>query len=671
MLRAIGSLIIFAFVAPAQSGADFDFISAIGELRELPRANTKLLISEAERYLSRRPVLKTESDVKARAAEVRKQILKNIGGLPERTPLNARTVGVIDRGAYRIEKIIFESQPRFFVTANLYIPTGSAGPFPAILFPLGHEAGAKAHEAWQIALGSFASKGFVAFAWDPAGQGERAQFYDPDLNASKLVASTREHTMLGVQCLLNGDNIARYAIHDGIRALDYLVSRKEVDPARVGVTGNSGGGTLSSYLAAVDDRIKVAAPSCYITSWKSLVTLLGPQDAEQNLPPWLNLGFDFPDFIYAFQLKPFLVLSAIRDFFPIGGARASFAEARRVYEQTGAIEKISMVEADDGHGYTKPRRLAAYAWMSRWLANKADDGVEPEIKLATEAELQCTNTGQVTTSLDSETIWSLNRARLRQSPRAPLSGERVLTIARELTNYQPPRGKPAVTSYGSLNRKVYRVEKLTFESEPGMSIPAVLAVPDTRVAGAPAIIYADCAGKSAGAARIEDFVKQGSVVLAIDIRGCGELAEREARPTENWFGDARNVTAALLLGKTMVGLRALDINAAVELLSSRTDLGVTALKGVGVGAASMPMLFAAAFDSRIASVDLDGLLHSYESVVESRLHRRAYEQSVPGILKHFDVPDLIKAIAPRPVKVERFVNAMGEPVSRDTMRRHE
>ena len=138
--------------------------------------------------------------------------------------------------------------------------------------------------------------------------------------------------------------------------------------------------------------------------------------------------------------------------------------------------------------------------------------------------------------------------------------------ARELTNYQPPRGKPAVTSYGSLSRAGYRIEKLTFESEPGMSIPAVLAVPDARVAAAPAIVYADC---KPGVSQIENFVKQGSVVLAIDIRGCGELAERETRPTENWFGDARNVSAALLLGKTMVGLRALDIVAAVEVLTLR------------------------------------------------------------------------------------------------------
>ena len=353
----------------------------------MPQRLPAWLRSEAEKYLAKRPRLENATAVKARGSEFRRQLLANIGGLPERTPLNAKTVGVIERENFRIEKIIFESQPKFYVTANLYLPKKGTGPFPAILFPLGHEAGAKSHEAWQYVLGSFATKGFVALAWDPISQGERVQFFDPDLRASRLAASTREHTMLGVQTLVTGDNIARYTIWDGIRALDYLVSRKEVDPERVGVTGNSGGGTHTAYLAAIDDRLKVAAPSCYITNWSRLLAQLGPQDAEQNLPPFLNLGYDFPDFLYAFAPKPYLILSAIRDFFPIGGARATFAEVQRVYDSLGIADKLKMVEADDGHGYTLPRRLAAYAWMSKWLKGQEDDGVEPKFPLATEREL--------------------------------------------------------------------------------------------------------------------------------------------------------------------------------------------------------------------------------------------------------------------------------------------
>src|SRR5262249_37223409 len=154
-----------------------------------------------------------------------------------------------------------------FVTANLYLPLRGQPPYPAVLYPLGHEIGAKAYPVWQQMLVTLARRGYVALAWDPLGQGERIQTYDPDWKDSKFHASTLEHTELGVQCLLIGDHLARYTIWDGLRALDYLVSRKEVDTARVGVAGNSGGGTHSTYVSALDDRISAAAPSCYTSSW--------------------------------------------------------------------------------------------------------------------------------------------------------------------------------------------------------------------------------------------------------------------------------------------------------------------------------------------------------------------------------------------------------------------
>ena len=432
MLRPLG----------AQTAEELNFTKAIGELHDMPQRLPAWLRSEAGKYLAKRPRFDDAAAVKARGAGFRRQLIANIGGLPARTPLNAKVVGVIERENFRIEKIVFESQPKFYVTASLYLPKKGTGPYPAILFPLGHEAGASSHEAWQYVLGSFATKGFVALAWDPISQGERVQFYDPDLRASRLTQSTREHTMLGVQCLVTGDNIARYTIWDGMRALDYLLSRKEVDPQRVGVTGNSGGGTHSAYLAALDDRLKVAAPSCYITNWERLLAQLGPQDAEQNLSPLLNLGYDFPDFLYAFAPKPYLILSAIRDFFPIGGARATFAEAQRVYDSLGVADKLKMVEADDGHGYTLPRRLAVYSWMSRWLKGQPDDGAEPKFPQATEAELQATSTGQVSTSLGGESVFTLNQKRAKVLRAASPAREHVLEAARKLSGYQAIVGAP-------------------------------------------------------------------------------------------------------------------------------------------------------------------------------------------------------------------------------------
>jgi len=649
------AVLLFSPLA-AQTADELNFTKSIGELRDMPQRLRGWLQNEAEKYLSQRPRLENASAVKARGKEFRRQLLANIGELPERTPLNAKIVGVIERENFRIEKIIFESQPKFYVTANLYLPKKGTGPYPAILFPLGHEAGAKSHEAWQYVLGSFATKGFVALAWDPIGQGERVQFYDPDLRASRLAASTREHTMLGVQTLVVGDNIARYTIWDGIRALDYLVSRKEVDPERVGVTGNSGGGTHSAYLAAIDDRLKVAAPSCYITNWTRLLAQLGPQDAEQNLSPFLNLGYDFPDFLYAFAPKPYLILSAIRDFFPIGGARATYAEAQRVYDSLGVADKLKMVEADDGHGYTLPRRLAAYAWMSKWLKGQEDDGVEPKFPQATETELECTTTGQIATSLGGESVFTLNQKRARQlGAKAPTN---VLEAARKLSGYQPIEGAPAITRYGTLQKSGYRIEKFVYQSEPGMWIPAVLAIPDGGPARHSAIVYVDGSGKAAVAPKIQSWMSQGTIVLAIDGRGFGELAP-ETRSSEQWFGDSSNITTALLIGKTMVGMRALDIVRGVELLAGRPDVDPGNIKGIGVGRASVPLLYAAAFDPRIQSLELEGMLASYQSIIDSRIHRYAYEQVVPGVIRHFDLPDLVKAIAPRTVSVRGSVDAMG------------
>ena len=145
----------------------------------------------------------TKAEVQARKLTIRESLIRALGGLPDRTPLNARVTGIIQADGYRIEKIIFESQPRFYVTANLYVPTRGTGPFPAILFPLGHEEGAKAHGTWQQILVTFAKKGYVCLAWDTLGQGERGQLYDEDFEASKVVRATTEHTILGTQTLLS------------------------------------------------------------------------------------------------------------------------------------------------------------------------------------------------------------------------------------------------------------------------------------------------------------------------------------------------------------------------------------------------------------------------------------------------------------------------------------
>jgi len=647
----------------AQTSSEWNFLSNHVDGREIAQMLPRYLRAKADQLLLERKAqiakISSTQDLHARRQYFRERFTKALGGLPERTPLNARTAGTIEFPDYRIEKVIFESQPGFHVTANLYLPKTGVAPHPAILFPLGHEQGAKAHEAWQYVLITFAKRGYVCLAWDTIGQGERIQMWDDDFKESKVIRSTTEHTMLGLQTLLVGDALARYTIWDGIRALDYLLSRPEVDPKRVGVTGNSGGGTHTAYLAALDDRFAAAAPSCYITSWKRLLETIGPQDAEQCVPPSLAHGLDHGDFLLAFAPKPYLMLTAIRDFFSIDGARETFAEAQRVYDQVGAGARVAKFEHDDGHGYTKPRRLAAYKWFSKYLAGKEDDSPEPEVKILSEEELWCTTTGQVATTFNGEeNVFTLNRKRYTSVKQ----GGATVDALRLMISWSPRTGAPMVKPYGWVERDGYRVEKLLYESEPGIWIPSTVYIPSGSGRRA-ALILAFGAGKSSAHSEAEAQVKQGKLVLAVDLRGLGEtraISERSGSDWPRYFGDYESSMSALLTGKPLVAMRAEDIARAVDYLAGRADVNSTQIALHGREVAAVPALFAAALDSRIAMLTVERMVESYESVIRNRIHRQQWENAVQGALRQFDLPDVVRWIAPRPVKVVELLNPLGQ-----------
>ncbi len=673
----LGTIIAIAPVG-AQPADQWDFLSDASRFPDIHGMLAVYLKSKAFALLEERQGdiarIRSRQDLIARQRYVRERIWSYLGGEPERTPLNPQVVGTLDRGDYRVERIIFESRPGFYVTANLYLPKSGAPPYPAILFPLGHERGAKAHQAWQRTLAGLARRGFVCLAWDPIGQGERVQLWDEDLHDTKAQgASTVEHTIFGLQCLLTGTHIAQFTIWDGMRALDYLLSRPEVDTKRVGCTGNSGGGTHTSYLSALDDRIQVAAPSCYITSWRRMLESIGPQDAEQVFPFFLKDKLDYPDYIYAFGGKPFRMLTAIRDFFPIGGARATFAETKQVLTRLDLGDHIDMFEADDGHGYTHPRREAGFRWFTRWLEGAENTTPEAPLELATTEELNCTRTGQVSTSIPNAVdVFTINRnlAERLRAGRNP-SAESVRDRARELTHYELYSGPLHVVSYGKMARTGYSVEKLTYESEPGISIPALLFVPEGGAARKPAVLLADGHGKAASAADAEALASRGYVVLAPDLRGFGETAGQLDR-RDNFtraFGDYGTAMTAMLIGKTMAGMRAADAVRGIELLAARSDVDAARISAVGRSAAAQPTLMAALFDKRVTQLCLEGMLVSYEAVIAERMNQGIADQIVPSALKYFDLPDVVAALGPRRVAIWNGVNPLGQDLALGALRR--
>ncbi|OYW09034.1 MAG: hypothetical protein B7X34_07495, partial [Acidobacteriia bacterium 12-62-4] len=481
--------------------------------------------------------LKTPAEIRAYGQQVREKLLRWIGGLPtERTPLNVQRTGRIEHADYRVEKIIFESQPGFFVTASLYIPTNRPGPFPAIVQPTGHSLTAKARELYQSLSIGFAKYGFVVLTYDPLGQGERRIFFDRDLGDSKVGGTTVEHQMVGIQSLLGGESLARLMIWDGMRALDLLASLPEVDPKRLGVAGCSGGGTLTAYLAALDPRVQAAAPACYISSWQEQLGGTGPQDAEQQFPDQLRDGFDHGDFLIAAAPKPYLIASTTEDFFPLAGARRTFEEAKAIYNRFGAEDKIAWFTAPGGHGMRADTRGAIYAWMRKWLQNTPGPAPEPRFTVELEEDLNASPTGQV----GGETASTLNLRRLDALRATPGDLPRKI---REVTRYEPYTGPLAIQGGAA--------ERFTYESEPGRRVPATLHRPATAN-GSVVLLAGD-------AAAAKEFVAAGYTVLAIDVALTGETVHRAGSYSNEWFPQDKAIWLALMVGRTVTGMRMADM----------------------------------------------------------------------------------------------------------------
>ena len=309
--------------------------------------------------------LKTPEEIQARAARLREFFRESLGELPNSensSPLNGKVVGVLEKDGYRVEKVIFESRPRHHVTASLYLPERQAA-VPRRARPVRPQRQRQGGEPYQRICILLAKNGMAVLCYDPIGQGERVQMLDAEGKPAIREGSTTEHTMAGIGALLVGRQAASYRIWDGIRALDYLASRPEVDADRLGCTGNSGGGTMTAYLMALDDRIAVAAPSCYITSLERLFATIGPQDAEQNITGQVAAGLDHADYVTMRAPKPTLLSRRHADFFDIQGSWDTFREVKLLYGRLGFGERVDLFESDEPHGFTQPaaRRRRALA----------------------------------------------------------------------------------------------------------------------------------------------------------------------------------------------------------------------------------------------------------------------------------------------------------------------
>lgn len=615
--------------------------------------------------------LETPESIAARGQRMREFFAAQLGGWPERTPLNPRIVDSQQREGFRYEKLIYESRPGFFVTAVIFLPL-TPGPYPGVLIPCGHDANGKAAEAYQRGAIFLARNGIAALIYDPIGQGERYQLLDAE--GKPRFGSTIEHTIVTVGSIPLGLNVAGYRIWDGMRSIDYLCSREDIDPQRIGCTGNSGGGTLTSYIMALDERVQCAAPSCYITSLKNLITVDGPHDGEQNIAGALDFGMDQGDFILMRAPKPTLICCATHDFFPIAGTWDSFRIAKRAYTKIGFAERVDLVEADAEHGYTPPLRQGMVRWMRRWLLGVDEPVVEGDCAVLTEEEIRVTPKGQVLLLDGARSVFDINAemdeslAKEREAAKTARTRETLAQQVRELTHITPlaELPEPELVNVGEEAGEGHALHKIVLRPEPGIELPALLYLPAQP--NGEAVVYVHGDGKAAiDPAKLADLARTGSLVLAPDIRGLGETLSNwtHGQGWDDAFGPGYKATSlAYLLNRPILSQRAEDILMCAR-FAAHYEQGTAPrrVRLIAEGVAGPPALHAAVLEPEMfASVLIEDSLASWSSVVRTPETKRQYENTVHGALRVYDLPDLVAALPADTKTVVNPTDATGAPV---------
>jgi len=656
------------YVSPVQASSSSNSDS-IEPLNRFPRMVQEYFVKSVRRVEQqanqRREALNTRADAQAYVNDVRERIQQSFGPWPEKTPLNARITGVIERDEYKIEKIIFESRPDFLVTANLYIPKGRKFPLPAVVGTCGHSTNGKASEFYQSFSQGLARQGYVVLIYDPIGQGERLQYPDENLK-SKIGVGVREHLYAGNQQFLVGDFIGSWRAWDGIRALDYLLTRKEVDPKHIGVTGNSGGGTMTTWLCGVEGRWTMAAPSCFVTTFRRNLENELPADTEQCPPRALALGLDHSDFLAAMAPKPVIILGKEKDYFDARGLEEAHSRLKALYELLGAKEDIGHFIGPGYHGYSQENREAMYNWFNR-ATGISDLQSEPELVIEKDETLYCAPRGQVC-ELKSRPVYSFTKAksqalakRRRKNP-SESALKRLIIKTLRLRNW-PNQQTPEYRILRNWRSRRYPMRfwtTYTVETEPGI-LAVVYRLSDKRLMSRPprgqrrAILYVSHQSSDAEL-RAEPLVKEllkaepDSAFYACDVRGIGESQPNTCN--QNSFltaygSDYFYAIHSIMLDRPYPGQRTYDLLRVIDWLKSN---GHDEVHLVAKGWGTLPATFAAVLSDQVKQVTLKNALTSYSDIAESETYSWPLSSLVPDILKSFDLPDCYMTLQNKKLK---------------------
>ncbi|MBQ3387973.1 MAG: hypothetical protein IJG60_02020 [Thermoguttaceae bacterium] len=649
-------LLVLPFASPAfpqDEDSSFSALVSSGVCSEPGKMMYNSLISKIDdaqkRWRAGYENLKTETDIAAYQQARRDFFYAQLGRMWERTPLNAAVTGIIDKPEYRAEKILLETLPHFYATGTLFLPRPEkyAPPYPGVLVVCGHAAEGKASDYYQGLCVLGAMNGLAMYIQDPIDQGERLQHFDGEGNP--VCHTTFAHSLAGIGSILLGRNTATYEVWDMIRGLDFLQSRGDIISDKLGVAGNSGGGTQSSYLMALDSRVFCAAPSCYLCSLYGAQTHKSvPQDAEQNIFGQLGFGMDHADYIIMRAPNPTLLNTKTGDFFDIHDTWTAYRDALRIYSRQEHSERLSIIEIEGEHGYCPEILDATVSWFLRWLAGRdvRITGSYP-LPLLTTDEIKSVPNG-VMALPGARTTYDINRdysEELKETRKAGLENltrEEFAERVRRTAVIRPLEEIPYPEPWAVPDRP----EMAVLKTDSGIGIPICRQAAGNG-SGTVKLIAAETGNQSAEVSRIAKEIggDRGDAVWSIEPRGWGESrTEGTSYYNKDVFGPDGTVWyLAYLLGETYVGSRAEDILAAARWLKENEECQIE-LTADSPSSALAALHAAAAAPELFGKISLgaDILPRSWAGYVDSAPEPFLLQNVIHGVLRVYDVEDLIR-----------------------------
>ena len=573
---------------------------------------------------------------------------KILGELPEKGNLNAKVLGSSKQNGFRIERIIYESRPNRFVTANLYIPAGD-GPFPAAVQMCGHGLGGKIPASKSAIL--FAKNGIAVLVVDPIGQGERIQFIDK--NSETLTrGATTGHTLLNAGANLLGSSLAAYEFWDNHRAIDYLETRNDIEKTKIGAYGSSGGGTQTSYIMGLDERIKVASVCSYFTQREKVLEIYGPSDGCQHIPYEGREHLEITDFVLMMAPRPVLIMSGKYDFVDYWGATQAYNELKSAYDVLGSEDKVKMFTVENGHGMPQPKREALVTWFKKWLLNDNTPVHETEIVEIPASQLQCTTTGQVNSAFKTNISipeFHLSQARMLESQRRKFVKNDVSVITKKVTELlgidsDLKNIKPEQT--GQIKMRTYDIQKYQIIRPGQMPLPCLIVTPANITQESQITIFLNEDGKNDvlnDQKTVESYMNQNEILIVPDLRGYGETADPlSLNDTKYWNREYRNAMISMHIGKPIVGQRVIDIKTILKFIDTEAALAGKTVKIKASGTYGPVAIHATFLDKRIAKTEITRSIKSYTEYLKNPMQRDVYTNVLYGVLQYYDLQDLIK-----------------------------